>query len=66
MAEAEVVRCDDVVVVGEQRDELPEHERAGWVAVQQDDRGGVRWAGFAVEDLVAVNGGDPMMYRAHV
>lgn len=65
MAEAEVVRRDDVVVVGQKRDEFAEHERAGRKSVQQDDRGGIGGAGLAVEDLVTVDGGGPVVYRAH-
>src|SRR5690606_6722815 len=62
---AEVVRGDDVVAVGQQRDEVAEHERAGRVAVQQDDRGRVGGAGLPVEDLVAVDCGGPVVYGVH-
>lgn len=34
--------------------------------MQQDDRGGVGRAGFAVEDLVAVDSGGPVVHRAQL
>ena len=39
-SEAEVIGRDHVVSVGQPRDQVAEHERAGGEPVQQDDRGG--------------------------
>jgi hypothetical protein len=55
-AEAEVVRGDHVVAVGQQRDQVAEHERAGREAVQQQEDGCVGRACLAVEQGAAVDG----------
>ena len=58
-----VVRRDHVVGAGKQRDEVAEHERTGWRAVQQEHDWRGRLAGFAVEDTAAVHLGE-MVPRA--
>ena len=64
VAEAEVVRRDNVEVAGELRDQLPEHVRRRRKAMKQNDRRIRGRAGLAVEDLVALDGG--MLVRSHV
>jgi hypothetical protein len=55
VAVADHVRGDHVEVIGQPRDEIPEHVRRGRIAVQQHDRGGMLVAGFADKDLQAVD-----------
>jgi hypothetical protein len=56
-AETEVIGCDHVVAIGQQRYEIAEHERAGGKPVQQHHRGSLRVTGLPIEDLLAVDGG---------
>ena len=56
IAEAEEVRRDHPVPVGQFRDEVAEHERAGREAVQQDDDGSVGRARLPVEDFATGDG----------
>ena len=64
VAEAEVVRRDNVEVAGELRDHFPEHVRRRRKAMKQNDRRIRGRAGLAVEDLVAFDGG--MLVCSHV
>ena len=54
-AEARKVGRDHVEPVREQRDEVAEHVARGGEAVQQQKRRRIRAAGFAIEDLEAVD-----------
>src|SRR5262249_58554721 len=51
VAEAGVVRGDHAVEVGQGRDQVAEHLRAGREAVQEQYRRRVLWPGLAVEDV---------------
>ena len=55
MAEAGVVRGDQVELVGQGRDQVAEHMRGGREAVQQQDRRGVLRTRLPVEDVQAVD-----------
>jgi hypothetical protein len=54
--EADVVRSDDAVAVGQGGDEVAEHVRAARVPVQKQEHGGVGGARFAVEDVEPIDG----------
>src|SRR5262245_24112678 len=56
VTEAEVVRGDDVVAIGQCRDEVAEHMRAGREAVQEHDGRRVARTGLSEEDLLAFDG----------
>ena len=64
VAEARVVRGDDVVAVGQRGDQVAVHVRAGGRAVQQDDGGRVRRPGLAVEDPAAGDLGVAVVCRS--
>lgn len=55
MAEARVVRGDDVVPVRQRRDEVAEHLRAGRKTVEQQDRGGVLRPNLSIENVQSVD-----------
>jgi hypothetical protein len=61
VAEAGVVGGDDVVAVGQRRDQVSVLVRAGRCAVQQDHGGSGRRAGLAVEDPATADLGEAMM-----
>jgi hypothetical protein len=65
-AEAEVVRGDHAVAVGEQRDQVAEHVRAGRKPVQQKENGRVSRSGLAVEERATLDGGVAVVDGAHV
>ena len=50
-----------MVAVGELRDQIPEHVGRGREAVQEQHDRGAGWAGFAIEDLDAVDRFGPVM-----
>ena len=55
LAEARIVRRDDMVAIRERRDQIAEHVRRGRKAVQQQHGRRVGGSGFAVEDIDAVD-----------
>ena len=55
MAIAGVIRGDDMELVGQGWDEVAEHMRGCREPVQEQDRGGVFWSRFPIEDVEAVN-----------
>jgi hypothetical protein len=63
--EADVVRCDDAVPVGQGGDEVPEHVGAGGVPVQEQDDGCVGGARFPVEHVEAVDGDGAVVDGGH-
>ena len=63
--EAEVVRGDHPVAIGQLRNQVAEHERAGGEPVQQHQNGSVGRAGLAVEELVSGDGGVPVVNLRH-
>ncbi|MCU1695000.1 MAG: hypothetical protein JWR34_1063 [Mycobacterium sp.] len=66
-AEAEVIRRNHVVVVGQLRNQIAEHERARRKAVQEHQRGGVGGTGLLVEQALSVDGDVPVVnLRRHV
>src|SRR5262249_47894540 len=65
VAEAEVVWGDDVVAVGQCRDEVAEHMRAGREAVQEHDGRRVGRTGLSEEDLLAFDGHGPVTDGNH-
>ena len=50
-----------MVAVGELRDQIAEHMGRGREAVQEQHDRGAGWAGFAIEDLDAVDRFGPMV-----
>jgi len=61
-----VVGSNDVEAVGEQRDQVAEHERARRVPVEEHEGRGGRVARLAVEDLVPVDGALTVVDLVHV
>jgi hypothetical protein len=64
-AEAEVVGCDDVIPIGQRRDQVAEHERAGREAVQQQQGRRLCRARLPEEQPAAVHGGISMVDGCH-
>src|SRR6202034_2458476 len=65
-AEAEVIWGNDPVFVGQVRDEIAEHERAGREAVQEHDHRSVSRTGLPVEQLMSFDGCVPVVNVRHV
>ena len=63
--EAEMVRCNHVVAVGECRNQIPEHVRAGRKSVQEHHRGCVGIARFTKEQPMTIDGGVAVMNSRH-
>jgi len=61
VAESWIVRCDQTIAVGQQRDEIAEHMRGGRKSMQQEDRRQVRAAGLPVEDFNVLDRCGPVM-----
>ena len=65
MPEAQVVGSQEVVSVGQGRDQVAEHARVGGKAVEQDHDRRITWPGLAVEDPVTSDDGGPVMNSDH-
>jgi hypothetical protein len=57
ITEAKEIGSDNMELVSELRDQIAEHMRGRRKAVQQNNRWSSGGTGFAVENLVAVDGG---------
>ena len=57
LAETRIVRRDHVIAVRQRWDQVAEHVRRCWKAVQQNHDRAVRRTGFAIEQADSVNGG---------
>jgi hypothetical protein len=64
-AEAQMVGSDHVIPIGQQPDEIAEHERAGGEAVQQHEGRSVTRARFPVEQPLAGNVSVPVVNCVH-
>jgi hypothetical protein len=62
LAESRIVRCDHMIAIGEQRDEIAEHVRRRWETVHQNKCGRVGGPSFAVEDVRATDVLGPIMH----
>ena len=65
-AEAQMVRSDHVIPVGQQRDQVAEHERASRESVQQHQGRSAGRARFPVEQLMAVDVGVSVVDGLHI
>ena len=60
LAEARIVGCDDMVAIGERRNEVAEHVGRSGEAMQQQHGRSIGRACLAIEDVYAVNLGRPV------
>ena len=60
LAEARIVGCDEMVAIGERRNEIAEHVRRSGKAMQQQHGGSIGRACLAIEDVQALNLGRPV------
>src|SRR5689334_3216252 len=51
LAEPGIIGRDQMELIRETRNQIPEHVRRGWEAVQEQDGGSIRIARFAIENV---------------
>ena len=66
LAEARIVRRDQMITVGEQRDQRREHPRRRRIAVQHEDRRRIPGSRLAIENLQPVDRDEPIGRRRGV